>query len=740
MRLFFFFILCVTTFALVQAQVRDNKNILLLNSYHVGFQWTDDLTKGVKDAFEPHSKNSLFVEYLDSKRFEDNNYFLDLVKLYKYKYNKVSIDGIICADDYAFEFFLNHGNSIWDPTIPVSFCGINHIDNYEYDKKKIKGIKENIDVQRTLSLINSIQPNVDTLILISDFTFSGFAFLTSFWEEWRIYEPQIPYKIIDGSNYEELQTSLENISPTNKAIILLSLYLQKDNVPVELQTIGSDLFKDIDIPIYSFWDFLMDDFIIGGSVVSGYEQGFNAAQILQQRINDPLGQFSDIMAAAHHVTIDYNMLKKHGLNPDLLPNDIKFVNKKIPFHIRYKKQLAYFVSAFSILIAIIFILISNIAKRKIFEQKLLESEERLELALNGANEGMWDIQLLTNKIVYSNNYATLLGYESTQDLILDHRNWHKQFRVEDAQMVEEAFTLHINGISPLLKLEVPMYMCDGSLRYFSISGKITARDINNTPIRMTGVIKDISLQKEFERQLKVAKEKAEESDRLKSSFLANMSHEIRTPMNAILGFSDIIMSHDLNESETKEYLGQIKNSGENLLNIINDIVDFSKIESGQLSIRKEQFDLNILLNNVMYAGKTLIKARNKPILLTMERKTILGSMFINSDPFRLEQILLNLISNAVKFTDEGGIVLNYTSGQNGLLTFTVSDTGQGISMEDQQIIFERFRQADNSKHLLHSGTGLGLSITRSLVQMMGGSIWVNSELDKGSTFSFTVKA
>lgn len=739
MRLLFTLILYFITCAVALSRDKDDKNILLLNSYHVGFQWTDDLTKGVRDAIEPQNKNKLFIEYLDSKRFEDGKYFSELIKLYTLKYDETHLDGIICSDDYAFEFFLNHGDSIWNKTIPVSFCGINHINNYKYDTKRIKGIREDMDVRQTLSLIYTLQPNIDSLIIISDYTFSGFSFLSSFWEEWQHCEPQIPYKMIDGSNYEDLRSSLKPLSPANKAIILLSLYLEKDGVPVEMKAIGSELFKDIDIPIYSFWDFLIGDFIIGGSVLCGYNQGFSAAEILLQRIDEPQRKFPDVMAADYNATIDYNMLIKHGLNPNLLPRDTKFVNKQTPFYIRYKKQLIYFISAFTILIAIIFILMSNIAKRKNFGRKLLESEERLKLALVGANEGLWDIDLQLQKLFYSDNFAKLLGYHSRQELNIDVYNWQKLFRIEDMLLLNQTFYQHLISAVPIFSLEVPMYKHDNSLQYFAITGKITERNINSVPMRITGIIKDISQQKEFEKQLKIAKEKAEESDRLKSSFLANMSHEIRTPMNAILGFSDILMSHDLNTSETKEYLSQIKNSGENLLNIINDIVDFSKIESGQLVIRKEVFDLNTLLHNVIHAGKALIKARDKHITLSLDKETANAAAYINSDPYRLEQILLNLISNAVKFTDEGGIVLKYVAGPNALLSFMVSDTGQGISLEDQQIIFERFRQADNSKHLLHSGTGLGLSITRSLVHMLGGTVWVESELNKGSIFSFTIE-
>ncbi|SMO73053.1 PAS fold-containing protein [Saccharicrinis carchari] len=738
MRLFFSYIIYLTTFVVVQAQEKGDKNILLLNSYHVGYQWTDDVTRGVRDAIVPNNKAELFVEYLDSKRFEGGTHFSELVNLYKNAYSKINIDGIICSDNYAFEFYLKEGDNIWGKNIPVTFCGVNNIDNYQYNTQRIKGIREDIDVKRTLDLLYSLQPNTDSLIVITDNTLSGFFFRSRFDEELKQYNAKIPCKILDGSDYRKIKDKLKQLSPENKAIILLSLYSKIDDVPVSIKNISSELFKDIEIPIYSFWDFLLDDFITGGSVISGFRQGYKAAELLTNRIDKPHLHFPDLMATSYHATFDYNILNKYHLNSGQLPKHTTFINKQIPFYIRYNKQFAFFLGALILLLVIIIVLIRNIAKRQSIERKLLESEERLELALNGANEGMWDIQLPTRKIVYSKNYALLLGYQSTKDLALDFDNWHKQFRAADVPKMEKAFLLHLNGDTPVLKLELPMRMQDGSFRYFSIQGKVTEYDINNAPVRITGITKDISSRKEFERQLKIAKEKAEESDRLKSSFLANMSHEIRTPMNAILGFSDILINYNLSPSEIKDYLSQIKNSGENLLNIINDIVDFSRIESGQLTIRKERFDLNKLLTNVMYAGKTLIKTRKKNITLSLVNATDQGAVFINSDPYRLEQILLNLISNAVKFTNKGGIVLKYHPTHNGLLTFIVSDTGQGITSEDQKIIFERFRQANNTQ-TLPSGTGLGLSITRSLVHLLGGSIWVESELKKGSVFSFTIR-
>ncbi|WP_430933952.1 sensor histidine kinase [Saccharicrinis sp. 156] len=722
----------------VEARGKEIKEILLLQSYHTGYQWTDDITRGVMDGIGPKDETRVFVEYMDYKRFQNKATFYELENLYKFKYSELDIDGIICADNYAFEFFLEKGDSIWNKNIPVTVCGVNNIELFEYDAERIKGVKEDIDVRNTLNTIFLLQPNIDSLIIISDQTLSGKIFLNQFLDRLKRYNQRIPYQILDGSSYEEIRDTLKKIVPDHKAIILLSLYSNKYQVPVEMKDVGKELLEDINIPIYSFWNFLLGDFIVGGSLISGYDQGYEVASILKEKIENPDKHFEDLINTKHNLTFDFNLIKKYHLKYTNLPSRAIFLNKHIPFYVRFKKQLLYFLSTLIVLIGIIFLLMTNIIRRKNVELKLMESEERLELALNGANEGLWDIQLRSKNIVYNNNFATLLGYPSASELKIGITNWRQLFRPDDIPQIKEALLLHLHGAIPIFKLEIQMYTQSGTLRYFSINGKITERDLNDKPVRITGIIMDISAQKEFETRLKIAKDKAEESDRLKSSFLANMSHEIRTPMNAILGFSDILMCQDLNAEEKTSYLAQIKNSGENLLHIINDIVDISKIESGQLMIRKEKFDLNHLLNNIQFAGNALIKARNKPISLIIDKNIKETPHYIYSDPYRLEQIILNLVSNAVKFTHDGGIVLKYVNGENNMLTISVSDTGEGITPEDQLIIFERFRQAEKSSKKLLSGTGLGLSITKSLVHLLGGEISVESKPNHGSVFTFTI--
>ncbi|MFB6317025.1 sensor histidine kinase [Saccharicrinis sp. FJH54] len=239
---------------------------------------------------------------------------------------------------------------------------------------------------------------------------------------------------------------------------------------------------------------------------------------------------------------------------------------------------------------------------------------------------------------------------------------------------------------------------------------------------------------------KLAKEKAEESDRLKSAFLANMSHEIRTPLNAILGFSHLLKDEEADEEEVKQFLGLINNSGNNLLRIINDIIDISKIEAGQLSVTKSRFNINEVLRNVAQKYQNLdIYNTNGDVEFIVNTPVKNDDLQIRSDIQRLEQVLDNLINNAFKFTRNGRIEVGYKVRSKegyGYLEFFVKDTGKGIPTDKQHIIFERFRQVEED--IYHEGAGLGLSICKGILKLLEGDIWFESEENKGTTFCFTL--
>ena len=251
-------------------------------------------------------------------------------------------------------------------------------------------------------------------------------------------------------------------------------------------------------------------------------------------------------------------------------------------------------------------------------------------------------------------------------------------------------------------------------------------------------LRDINERLESQKQeLEKAKEKAEESDRLKSSFLANMSHEIRTPMNGIMGFAQLLKEKEIPATKRKEFLDIIHSRTRHLLQIINDIVDISKIEANQLDIQKENFDLNNLMDNLYQEQKKVLQDLHKSHLqLHLSRGVPQKEFFIYGDINRIRQILYNLLSNAMKFTKKGYIEFGYQPQNNQGINFFVRDTGIGIPKEKYDEIFERFRQVDESSSRPYEGTGLGLTICKNLVEMMGGAIQVSPNEENGTRFDF----
>jgi signal transduction histidine kinase len=239
--------------------------------------------------------------------------------------------------------------------------------------------------------------------------------------------------------------------------------------------------------------------------------------------------------------------------------------------------------------------------------------------------------------------------------------------------------------------------------------------------------------------LMAAKDRAEESDRLKSAFLANMSHEIRTPMHAIAGFGEILYAGDLEGNEIKAYSEIIYENSRHLLHLIDDIIGFSKLEANQVTIHKQSFALNRLFNQLEMNNKAMLQSAEKEIL-TLEYKYGLvdGEDNIIGDETRIMQVMTNLLNNAIKFTFEGKITIGYQCQNKSDIRFFVKDTGIGIAKDRQSEIFKRFVQVKNDKTLHLKGTGLGLTICNSLVDMMGGQIALVSEPGVGSEFSFTL--
>jgi len=277
-------------------------------------------------------------------------------------------------------------------------------------------------------------------------------------------------------------------------------------------------------------------------------------------------------------------------------------------------------------------------------------------------------------------------------------------------------------------------------------GNIVIALLHDNPLTEHQVIETFSYQasialhrRQVELELIEAKEKAVESDKLKTAFLANMSHEIRTPMNGILGFAQLLSMPGISQAEMQEYVQSININGHLLMNLINDIIDISRIEAGQVTFNPEPVHINALLDEVFRSFlSSAIRSEKRDVSFLLRKGLPDEEALVETDFVRLKQVLNNLLGNAVKFTEKGEIIMGYRKKDDSFLEFYVSDTGIGIAPEKQKIIFERFIQADQSTTRKYGGSGLGLAISKGFVELMGGTIHVTSELSKGSIFSFTL--
>jgi len=275
-------------------------------------------------------------------------------------------------------------------------------------------------------------------------------------------------------------------------------------------------------------------------------------------------------------------------------------------------------------------------------------------------------------------------------------------------------------------------------RYLFYTLKTPYFDSENNLLGIIGISRDITEMEETRQRLILAKEKAEESDRLKTAFLANMSHEIRTPMNAIIGFSDLLSEEDLSQDDKDDFISKIKNAGRSLMTLINDIIDIAKIEAGQLKVSESACDINQMLSDLRGTFEEMKNiSGKKSISLNLVLPEDNSHQFVSTDPMRLQQIFTNLLSNALKFTEFGSIEFGYTN-QSNTLSFFVKDSGIGILRSKQKLLFQRFSQLDPSTTRKYGGTGLGLAISKNLVDLLGGSIGMESNPGKGSLFYFTI--
>lgn len=601
----------------VDAIDKEIKNILILNSYHRGYKWTDDIGSGIVKQYQEQSKElsyeiDFIYEFMDTKRIYNETYIKNLYIFLENKYINKKLDLIITTDDNAFDFIMEYGEELF-PSIPVLFCGVNYLDESRLEgKDNIRGLSEEANIEQSIEFLLMETPNLEKINIVVDDTKTGKIIQERINQLILKKDSKNLIDILNNISMRDLKLKLKNMSK-NEIVLYTIFFKDVENNFFEYDKSINEVLESSSVPVYITWDFSLVDGVVGGILTSGFKEGMAIGKMAIQLLNgEDIEKNPRFLSDEEEWIFDWKRLNETGIDISKLPKETIFMNKPVSFYENYKNVIFT-----AVMILVGFVILTIIL--------------------------MYIIKMKTKLI---------------------------QIKMDE---------------------------------------------------------------------LVVSKEKAEVANIAKGKFLSNISHEFNTPIHGVYSFITLLERTSLN-NEQKEHVKYCKESTELLIELIDNLLNISKLEFGNINLEIKKFNLHELIKQCINLFKP--KVTEKDIVLDYKINNELPKSVLG-DPSKIKQILINIIGNAVKFTEKGQVVLYaelITIVENEYkICVSVIDSGIGINEKVKNKIFEPFVQADNSLTRKYQGVGLGLSITKHLINTMKGSIEVISFEEKGTTVKVILK-
>jgi len=852
----------------VPVDVRVHKNILVLNSYHQNYSWSDSQINTIFKTFgERYPDAEVFVEYMDSKRVNPALGWNTSIRRIREKYNPGFFDLIIAIGNPAFKLVLDQHKPLFGE-VPVVFCSVTDFSPEMLDgHRNITGEVSRHDWKQQVSLIRQLFPSTRNVFFVCDNSNSGQALIRQIREALPQFDEPLrsmTFEILDGKelSHQEIRDRLAAMPP-DSAVILCLWMLDKKQLYIPSSVGYPQLTSAANGPVFTILRQAISEGPLGGYVISGTRQALIAADTAIRILRgQPVATIPINFFPHAELVFSYPELARWG-GVDRAPRESLFIGRPETLWSKYSGVVTVVAILVLIQAVVIALLVSNVWRRRRAESLGQMQRERMNMILDGVKIALWEFDLDNKRFIGGRNFSELLGSSTSSGSLEDFAGL---LHSDDRNRVRDALRLFFAGnAGHLLDLEFRV-VSGKDYSWLAMHGCITERDSSGKPLRAMGIGRNIDYRKQMERELRESEQEkklilnsvsealiyissdrrvhwvnraflrdsnldenqvleklicdlsycshdcdrcpiratlltsqpqtmernlpngkikivkcvpaisdsgelrgcvltisditeqrrieknlvtardeaenarrhAEHANQAKSDFLANISHEIRTPMNGILGAAELLQDAPL-APEQKSYVSAIASSGNTMLKLLNDILDLSRIEAGRLILENTPFNLHDLLRDAV----TLLQpaAREKHLVLELEIGLNTPAM-VSGDASRIREVMTNLISNAVKYTETGRVDVKVSATRNNIgqfsFTFHVVDTGIGMDSEQIHVAFDRYTMISSPQRHRNCGTGLGLTICHELVKLMGGTLQVSSRPGSGSEFYFTI--